>query len=319
MVHRYWDYPNLLRRQAAGCDVYHIVDHSYGHLVHELPPERTVVTCHDLDTFRCILDPAREPRSKLFRQMTRRILSGLRKAARITCDSYATRNGLIAHDLCAPERAIVIPNGIDIFCSPEANEEADREAATLLAPRDQPSINLLHVGSVIPRKRIDILLRVVAKVRQELPGVRLIRAGGGFTAEQKSLVRDLGLEDAVLVLPHLNRALVAAVYRRADLVLQPSEAEGFGLPVAEAMACGTPVVATDLPVLREVGGEAAVYCPMGQVDSWRDAILNLLVERSSQPDRWNLRRRTGIDRAAQFTWTNYARRMAAIYRDLVLP
>ena len=63
---------------------------------------------------------------------------------------------------------------------------------------------------------------------------------------------------------------LAAVYRRAALVLQPSEAEGFGLPVAEALACGTPVLASDLAVLREVGGEAAVYRAVGDVPAWSD-------------------------------------------------
>ncbi len=319
LLHRFWDYPRILRRQAARCDVYHIVDHSYAQLVHELPAERTIVTCHDLDTFRCVLEPARDPRSRLFRHMTRRILSGLRKAARITCDSQATLDGLVAHDLCAPGQAVVIPNGVDPFCSPEPHESADREASRLLGPQGRYPVDLLHVGSAIPRKRLDILLRVFAAVRREAAGVRLVRAGGGFTDGQKSLVRDLGLEDAIVVLPYLDRDVLAAVYRRAAMVLQPSEAEGFGLPVAEAMACGTAVVATDIPVLREMGEEAAVYCPLADIDAWRDTILELLQERHAQPERWNTRLRAGIDRAAHFTWENYARRMSDLYREIGLP
>ena len=74
--------------------------------------------------------------------------------------------------------------------------------------------------------------------------------------------RSLGLADAILTLPyfdprsHRDRATLAAIYRRASLVLVPSEAEGFGLPVAEALACGVPLLASDIPVLREVGGDA---------------------------------------------------------------
>ena len=63
--------------------------------------------------------------------------------------------------------------------------------------------------------------------------------------------------DAIVVLPFVDRATLAAVYRRAALALLPSEREGFGLPLVEALACGTPVVASDIPVLREVGGDAA--------------------------------------------------------------
>ena len=84
-----------------------------------------------------------------------------------------------------------------------------------------------------------------------------------------------------------DRATLAAVYRRAALALQPSEAEGFGLPVAEAMACGTPVLASDLPVLREVGGEAAVYRPVADVPAWSEAALNLLAERQAQHATWH--------------------------------
>ena len=69
------------------------------------------------------------------------------------------------------------------------------------------------------------------------------------------------------VLPFVDRRVLAAVYRRVALLLQTSDREGFGLPVAEAMTCGTPVVASDLPALREVGGPAATYCPVGDVDA----------------------------------------------------
>ena len=74
-----------------------------------------------------------------------------------------------------------------------------------------------------------------------------MRVGGPFTAAQQAQVRELGLGDAIVVLPLLDRSTLAAVYRRCALVLMPSEREGFGLPVLEALACGTPVVASDSP------------------------------------------------------------------------
>src|SRR5579872_5099687 len=64
---RFYTYPRWLQNRAHQFDLFHVVDHSYSHLVHELPPGRTVVTCHDLDTFRCLLAPAREPRPRWFR------------------------------------------------------------------------------------------------------------------------------------------------------------------------------------------------------------------------------------------------------------
>src|SRR5205085_736797 len=97
------------------------------------------------------------------------------------------------------------------------------------------------------------------------------------------------LESNVLSLPFFETDRLAALYRRAAMVLVTSEREGFGLPVVEAMACGTPVVATDLHVLREVGGAAAVYCALDNVTAWRDTVLGLVAERSDESAR-DLRR-----------------------------
>src|SRR5262245_32243193 len=247
---RLWDYPRTLAPLASRFEVYHIVDHSYAHLVHSLPEARTIVTCHDVDTFRSVLQPRDEPRSAPYRWMTRRILTGLARAARIACDSEATRRALIALAHLPEDRLTVIPNGTDTGGQPIADAAADAEAARLLGPRRVPE--LLHVGSTIERKRIDLLLDLFAGVRQARPDVRLIRVGGPFTAEQRIRARELGVLDAITVLPFVDRATLAAVYRRSALALLPSEREGFGLPVIEALACGTPVVASDIAVLKEV-------------------------------------------------------------------
>lgn len=318
LLNRFWDYPRYLRRRSAEFDLFHIVDHSYGQLAHELPPARTIITCHDLDTFRCLLNGhADERRSFLFRGMTRRIMKGVGLAARVTCDSRATRDELLAHELVEPERAVVIPNGVHPSCSPEANGAADAEADRLLGRPLDNALRILHVGSTIPRKRIDLLLRVFAAVRKEFPSARLIRVGGSFTEEQAKLMDQLDLGEATVVLPHLERDVLAAVYRRAAVVLQPSEREGFGLPVVEALACGTAVVASDLPVLREVGGDAALYCPVGDVKAWTETVAQLLVDQSLESQQWVERRAAAIAQAAGFSWTEYAGKMVSLYRQLL--
>jgi glycosyltransferase involved in cell wall biosynthesis len=99
--------------------------------------------------------------------------------------------------------------------------------------------------------------------------------------------------------------------------LQPSEREGFGLPVAEASASGLPVLASDLPVLREVGGESVIYQAPGDVAAWTEAAVRLLTERREDPARWEARRTGGVAHSARFSWDEYARRMASIYRGLL--
>ncbi|PYS46347.1 MAG: glycosyltransferase family 1 protein [Acidobacteria bacterium] len=249
--------------------------------------------------------------------MTRRVLDGFRKAALVVCDSRTIRDELIAHDLIAPERVRVVPLGVHPSCTVEFDSSADVRAKHLLNGAAESPINLLHVGSTVERKRIDVLLEVMASVRREFPAARLIRVGGPFTPAQREMVRRFKLEDAVVVLPFLERDVLAAIYRRATLVLQPSEREGFGLPVIESLACGVPVVASDLPVLREVGGDAVAYCKVGELASWTDTLIRLLAEKSQRPEQWEQRRAAGIKQASGFSWAEYARKMVAVYQELI--
>ncbi len=111
--------------------------------------------------------------------------------------------------------------------------------------------------------------------------------------------------------------MLAAVYRRAAVVLQPSDREGFGLPVAEAMACGTPVVASDLKPLREVGGEVASYCPVGDVEAWTTTVSALLEERRANGEAWAARRAAATADARRFNALEHARKMLDVYRELL--
>ena len=312
-LNRWWDYPRHLERIASDHDVFHIVDHSYAQLVHHLPADRTVVTCHDLDTFRSVLRPEAERRSALFRKATRRILTGLQRAAWITCDSGAVRDELLGFGVVAPERVSVVPVGVGEGFVPVADETADRDAARLVRAR-AGATELLHVGSTIARKRIDALLAICAALVPRLPGLHLVRVGGPFTVEQQRMIEELGLADRISVVDFVDERTLAAMYRRAALVLQPSEREGFGLPLLEAMACGTPVVASDLPVLREVGDAAVEYCPVGDTEAWVRVVSALVEERRRDPARWCARQAAGRVRARCFPWSQFAARLADIYQ-----
>jgi glycosyltransferase involved in cell wall biosynthesis len=311
---RLFDYPRVLAALPAAFDVYHLVDHSYAHLLHGLPAQRTLVTCHDLDTYRSVLQPDEEPRSWPFRWMTRRILSGLRLASHVACDSEATRAALVSQAGFPADRLSVIPNGADTGGQPDSDASADVEAARMLGPRR--GVELLHVGSTIPRKRIDVLLDVFAGVRRVRPEVRLTRVGGPFTAEQRIRARDIGVLDAIHVLPFVDRATLAAVYRRSALALLPSDREGFGLPIVEALACGTPMVASDIPALREIGSSAVTFCPVGAAADWVETILRLLRERETDAAAWRARRTAGLARAADFSWSRYTEDVVARYRRI---
>jgi glycosyltransferase involved in cell wall biosynthesis len=270
------------------------------------------VTCHDIDAFAEYLGVPNQS-SGLPAFLVKRLVAGLQASGLVVCPSESTATALVESGLIARTRVRVVPNGVDISPVPPARTaELTRD---LLGVHRGPY--LLHVGSTIPRKRLDILLHAFAGVARSVPDARLVRVGGPLTAPQAELARRLGVSEHVLELPRLDRETLTAVYSRAALLLATSEREGFGLPVAEALAGGTPVVATDLPVFREVAGDAATYVPLERTDLWVQYILDALAERSEQPDSWGRRQYEARRRGMRFSWSSYARQMAALYREVL--
>jgi len=316
IVHRFWDYPRWLAQHRPDAELFHVVDHSYAHLAHVLPPGRVVVTCHDVDAFLPLVAPSATA-SRLPRLLVRRVLTGLQRAALVACVSQATRNALAGHALVPEERLVVIPNGTHPSCRPDHDPEASRRLAACL-PAENGRVDLLHVGSTAPRKRIEFLLDVFAALQRRRPELRLLRVGG-LTRQQRARADALGVSAHVIELPMLDREVLAAAYRHAALVLLPSSREGFGLPLIEALACGTPVVGSDIDVLREVGGDAAEYCPLDDVSAWCVTIERLLQEREAGGEVWQMRRRRAIARGAAFSWQTTATELALQYAALARP
>jgi glycosyltransferase involved in cell wall biosynthesis len=315
LMARHLAYPRWLRRHARGMDLYHVADHSYAHLVHALPAARTVVTCHDLDAFRSILDPAREPRPAWFRAMSSRVLSGLRRAAFVVCDSDAVHAELLGFGVLPPDRVSTIPLPAHPDFSAEADPTADAEAARLLGPVDG-HIDLLHVGSTVARKRIPLLLKAFAEVAPVVPGARLIRVGGALEPEQRRIAEQHEILDRIVQVPFVDRKTLAAIYRRAALVVYPSEREGFGLPLVEAMACGATAVASDLAVFREVAGDAVRYVPRDDPDGWAAAIGDA-IDRLASPEARVESRTAALRRAERFTLATYGQSIAKIYAGVL--
>jgi glycosyltransferase involved in cell wall biosynthesis len=305
---RFWAFPRYLRRRAADFDLFHVCDHSYAHLVHVLPPERTGVFCYDLDAFRCLLEPERERRSWWFRLLARRILRGLQNAAVVFHATRDVGEQLVGRGLVDPARLVLAPLGVSADFRPDADE--DGQAREIVASLNGSPF-LLHVGSCVPRKRVDVLLDVFAGARRCWPALKLVKVGGPWLPGQRTQIDRLGVESALVQVTGLERRTVAALYRRAALVLMPSEAEGFGLPVVEALASGGTVLASDLPVFREVGGPGVVYCPVGDVAVWTETVCRLLADPGTAP-----RRAVRLEWARRYSWTAHARTVLEAYESL---
>ncbi len=309
LLNRLWDYPRLLRRQRDRFDLHHVCDHAYANVVHMLPRGRTGVFCHDLDTFRSILDPAIEPRPRWFRAMARQILKGLQKADVVFHTTAAVRAQIVRHGLVDERRLVQAPYGISTEFTAEPIDEASLRSVLPTSFHEGPY--LLHVGSCIPRKRIDVALAVFEAARARRPALRFVQVGGEWSPDQDALISRLGVRDGLVQLPRLDRQSLASLYRHAAVIMMPSEAEGFGLPVIEALACGGPVIASDIPVFREVGADVVIYAKLADIADWAAAVEGVLARPRAATDR-----EARLRHASRFSWTAQAHTIASAYARL---
>ncbi|GAB3583973.1 glycosyltransferase family 1 protein [Amycolatopsis endophytica] len=170
---------------------------------------------------------------------------------------------------------------------------------------DVPPRYVLAVGTIEPRKGIDVLIAAMERV-----GVPLVLAGqpGWGGLDPVALAGD---RVDVRVLGRLDDVSLAAVVRRASVLAAPSRAEGFGLPVLEAMAAGVPVVHSDAPALAEVAGGAGVQVPRGDAEALAAALNGVL----SGPERAADLVSLGRARAAEFSWERAAEAVWAVHED----
>jgi glycosyltransferase involved in cell wall biosynthesis len=299
---RFVTYPVSVLMRRSDFDLFHLVDHSYSQLLHVLPASRTGVFCHDLDTFAPILANNGERFPAWRRGLAAIQLRGLRKAA-VHFHTTASIGAQLSELSIANRDALVCaPYGIAReFWKPMKGKLPDRLRTPFL----------LHVGGNYPRKRLDILFRVFSRVRGLLPEYSLVQVGATLTEGDTLLAQELGIVSALISFPYLPRLEVARLYAEASVVLMPSEREGFGLPLVEALAAGAPVVASDIPPLREIGGDAVTFCPLGEIDHWTDAVVGLLRKPAAGPDL-----PTRQHQASRFSWQNHASVVAAAYDRL---
>jgi glycosyltransferase involved in cell wall biosynthesis len=307
-LERVWNrmrvYPRALSEFAGSLDAMHVVDHSYAHLLLDHPARVGGAYCHDLDTFRCLLEPDRERRSRAFRAMTKRILRGLQYAKVVFHSTDAVRDEILRFDLIDPARLVKAPPGVcDEFVSDRGTH--DNEVIARLRGRRC----VLHVGSCIPRKGIETALRSFAEAVRAHPELLLVKIGGQFTRQQTELIDALGLGQRLLHLAMVPRAQLAAWYRSAELLLVPSLREGFGMPVIEALRCGCRVLASDIPALREAGGSGTRFAPAGDEEAWSSALIEML-----RSDDSPVERAARIAHASRFSWAGYASTIFQSYR-----
>jgi glycosyltransferase involved in cell wall biosynthesis len=270
----------------------------------------SVVTVHDIG----VLD---SPEDRLLTgPVSQRLIElsvrGLRRADHLIAVSEFTRQGLLRHGF-TPDKVTTIYEGVD-----HDRFRPIADAASRLSPRygldfsELPTV--LYVGNEFPRKNLKTLVRAIGQLKRAGTPVRWIKVGrAGHANARHALLREIDAEnvrDLVTFVEDVSDADLPLFYAAANVYVQPSVYEGFGLPVLEAMACSTPVVASNAGALVEISGGAAAVVDPREPDEFANAITTFVADADCALRHTTL----GIARTAQLAWSETARQTADIYR-----
>ena len=293
---------NAARR--AG-DLFHVIDHGFAHLSHWLPPDRTVVTCHDLMALRSLQGQTGSGSRAVTVARFRWSIGHMRRVAHVMCDSMATRQDVIELVGVPEDRVSTILLGVEERFHPlgwDARERVRRRLGL------DGKVVIGNVSTGAEYKNPAGVLHTLRELRDRGVPAVLLRTGRGFAQHHVNLRRELGLDEFVIERGIVDDEELVATYNASDVLLHPSYWEGFGWPPLEAMSCGTPVVTSTAPSLLEVTSGAGLAA---QADD--HAGLADRVQEALRPEVAADLRRRGLERADQLRWGPCVDAVLAVY------
>jgi glycosyltransferase involved in cell wall biosynthesis len=281
--------------------------HSLHYTVPLTKPCRSVVTFHDMTFF---LFPQLHTLSKrfFFRVMIR---ASSRRADAMVAVSESTRRDSIRILDIPSEKIIAIPLGVGENFRKISDE---KQLEDIRRKYNLPEKFILYVGLVEPRKNLALLLKAYCDLQnQGFPHALVIvgRYGWGYEAVLKQ-VQELKLKQWVHFTGYVEHSELPAIYNLASLMVYPSFYEGFGLPVLEAMASGTPLVTTEVSSMPELVGGAGLLFPPGDKEALVEAMRSVLSDKEFGDHLSSL----GLQQAARFTWRQTATETLQVYNSI---
>jgi glycosyltransferase involved in cell wall biosynthesis len=298
--------PLALRR--AGVDLLHAM----AFVAPLAAPCPFVVTVYDLSFLR--FPEAFRPFNRWY--LSRFTAHSVRRAKAVITISESTRQDVITLLGAPPERVHTIYCGVDDSFHPLPADEVTQ----FRAARHLPESFLLYLGTLEPRKNIDGLLRAYALWREQAghaPPLVIAGGKGWYYAQIFELVEALALTGQVIFPGYVSQAELPLWYNAATAFVYPSHFEGFGLPVLEAMACGTPVITSTASSLPEVAGPNGAACLINPADT--AALAQAMAAVMSQPDLRRDMAQQGRARAGLFRWEKTARQTVNVYQKALTP
>lgn len=240
-----------------------------------------------------------EPNDQLFREQKRRAVLD---AEAVICISKTTRQDVQDYYGISSDKTFVVPLAhSETFRPPENEGSADSETRPFL----------LYVGRRSNYKNFDLLLDAYSSWANRNAVDLVVVGDRQWTTREKELLAELNLGTQVKLLTDINDEQLRRLYGRAVAFVYPSLYEGFGIPLLEALACGCPVVASDIPSSKEVADDCAIYFDPSSSEDLRAVLERVVAEGPNET-----RRAAGIARAALFSWTETARQTIEVYHNV---
>lgn len=265
-------------------------------------PGRFVTTIHDLFSYRFP-----EIHSSVVPRTLNRLLiiNAVNRASGIITPSSATADDVVARFPQARRRVRAIAEAADARFNPERDPAA--EASWLKYYSIKPPY-VLYLGQWKTYKNVPLLIDAFARVHSRRPDYQLVLAGRDARHPEVPAAAGRLPAGAVVLPGYIADDAVPELYRAASAVVMPSRAEGFGLPVLEAMACGVPIVCSDIPVLHEIADGVAVFCDADDPESFASGILAALARPPEDRSA-----KLGITRAQGYSWHQAAKETIEVY------
>lgn len=295
-----WALPNYLKKNPV--DIFHTQ-----YIAPFWLPKNTklVLTIHDI-SFNFF--PEYIKKLDLFFLKTL-LARGIRRADKIITVSASERRQIVDFYKIPLKKVDFTYDGVDF--EKFSQNFSDEQKNAIRAKYKLPQKFLLYLGTLQPRKNILVIIEALKNL-----DLQLVLAGNreahNFDQKIDEAIEKNGLQDKIIFAGWIDEEDKPILLQMADCFVFPSLYEGFGIPIIEAMSAGTPIICSDIPVFREIGKDAALFCDPKNSQQFAENISKILTDQSLRKKLV----RSGIENARNFTWQNTAEKTLAIYKSL---
>jgi len=298
MAKRFFWLPYQIRKKIDKDNITHLASEDFAYLLNFIKFKKIIITCHDLV-------PLIYRRYSPFLWLN---IRGLKKADRIITVSNFSKNDIIKRLKYPADKIDVIHNAVDHsrYYKQRGKEILKRYN---IATDDKV---ILYVGSEQKRQNLPFLIESFYQLKKKLPKVKLLKVGSSQSkgrGELAKLIKNLGLEKEVIFTGFVDEKELPKIYNAADLFVYPCLYAGFGIPPLEAMACGTPIITSNLTSLPEVVGDAGIMIDPYNKEQMVEAMFRILTNTELKE---NLIRK-GLEKAKIFSWEKAAEQTLTVY------